>query len=293
MPASAEVAAAVAEAHRREWAFVLASTARVAGDLDAAEEAVQDAYAAALAVWGERGIPRNPGAWLTTSARRRVLDARRRAAVADRARPDLLPQDDEQPADGADGVTFPDDRLRLVFTCCHSALSAEAQVALTLRLVCGLSTAEVARACLVSEPTMAARITRAKRKIATARVPYRVPEPEELPERLASVLSAVHLVYTAGYTAGDGEDLMRRGLAERGRELAEMLRLLLPREAEVAGLLALILLTDAGRAAASTATGGRCCSPTRTAPPGTARRSAPASGCWARRSSTVAPAGSR
>jgi RNA polymerase sigma-70 factor (ECF subfamily) len=243
--AGAEVAAAVADAHRREWSFVLAATARVATDLDAAEEAVQDAYAAALATWEERGIPRNPGAWLTTAARRRALDLRRRAAVAERALPSLLPEpagDDETPA-------VPDDRLRLVFTCCHPALSEEAQVALTLRLVCGLSTAEVARAFLVSEPTMAARITRAKKKIAAAGIPYRVPEAEDLPERLQPVLSVVHLVYTTGHTAPEGEDLMRRSLAERGLELALLLRQLLPREPEVAGLLALILLTDARRRA--------------------------------------------
>jgi RNA polymerase sigma-70 factor (ECF subfamily) len=243
--AGTEVAAAVAEAHCREWAFVLAATARVAPDLGTAEEAVQDAYASALATWDERGIPRNTGAWLTTAARRRALDLQRRAAVAARALPRLLP--DEAGEDEA--VAVPDDRLRLIFTCCHPALAEEAQVALTLRLVCGLSTADVARAFLVPEPTMAARITRAKKKIAVARIPYRVPEPEEVPERLRAVLSVVHLVYTTGHTAPEGEDLMRRGLAERGLELALLLRQLLPREPEVAGLLALILLTDARRPA--------------------------------------------
>jgi RNA polymerase sigma factor (sigma-70 family) len=242
--AGAEVASAVAAAHRREWAFVLASTARVATDLAAAEEAVQDAYASALATWDDRGIPDNPGAWLTTAARRRALDLRRRAAVADRALPHLLPP--EQEDDEVPGV-FPDDRLRLVFTCCHPALPEDAQVALTMRLVCGLSTAEVARAFLVSEPTMAARITRAKKRIAAAGVPYEAPAPHELPERLESVLSVVHLVFTTGHTAPAGADLMRRGLAERALELALLLRQLLPDEPEVAGLLALILLTDARR----------------------------------------------
>ena len=166
MVASAEVAAAVADAHRREWAFVLAATVRVATDLDAAEEAVQDAYASALATWDERGIPRNVGAWLTTAARRRALDLRRRAVVADRALPQLLPLEFDDEAG-----PIPDDRLRLIFTCCHPVLSEEAQVALTLRLICGLSTVEVARAFLVSEPTMAARITRAKKRIAAARIP--------------------------------------------------------------------------------------------------------------------------
>lgn len=244
MVASAEVAAAVADAHRREWAFVLAATVRVATDLDAAEEAVQDAYASALATWDERGIPRNVGAWLTTAARRRALDLRRRAVVADRALPQLLPLEFDDEAG-----PIPDDRLRLIFTCCHPVLSEEAQVALTLRLICGLSTVEVARAFLVSEPTMAARITRAKKRIAAAHIPYRNPEPEDLPERLQPVLSVVHLVYTTGHTAARGQDLMRRGLAERGLELALLLRQLLPREVEVAGLLALILLTDARRTA--------------------------------------------
>lgn len=243
MAASGEVAAAVAAAHRREWALVLAATVRVATDLDAAEEAVQDAYASALATWDERGIPRNVGAWLTTAAKRRALDLRRRAVVADRALPHLLPLEPEEEG------PIPDDRLRLVFTCCHPVLAEDAQVALTLRLVCGLSTAEVARAFLVSEPTMAARISRAKKRIAAAQVPYQVPEPEDLPERLAAVLSVVYLVYTTGHTAPEGEDLMRRGLAERGLELATLLRHLLPDEVEVAGLLALIRLTDARRAA--------------------------------------------
>jgi RNA polymerase sigma-70 factor (ECF subfamily) len=215
-------------------------------DLETAEEAVQDAFASALETWDERGIPRNAGAWLTTTARRRALDLRRRAVVADRALPRLLPLEGEGAAEAG---TVPDDRLRLIFTCCHPALSEEAQVALTLRLVCGLSTADVARAFLVSEPTMAARITRAKRKIAVAGIPYREPEPEDLPERLDAVLSAVHLVYTTGHTAPDGASLMRRGLAERALELAMMLRQLLPGEPEVAGLLALILLTDARRRA--------------------------------------------
>ncbi len=244
--AGTDVAAAVAEAHRREWASVLAATVRLAPDLGSAEEAAQDAYAAALETWGERGIPENPGAWLTTVARRRALDLRRRAEVADRALPKLLEQepDGEPEPDG-----FADDRLRLVFTCCHPALAEETRVALTLRMVCGLSTADVASAFLVAEATMAARITRAKKKIAAARIPYRIPEPDELPERLASVLSVVHLVFTTGHTAPAGGSLQRRGLAERALELALLLQRLLPGEPEVAGLLALILLTDARRRA--------------------------------------------
>jgi RNA polymerase sigma-70 factor (ECF subfamily) len=248
--ASSEVAAAVAEAHRREWAFVLAATVRVAGDIDTAEEAVQDAYASALSTWGSRGIPKNPGAWLTVAARRRALDMHRRAATEQRVLPKLFnPEDCGDGDPGPDGDDVADDRLRLIFTCCHPALAPEAQVALTLRLLCGLSTADVARAFLVPEATMAARITRAKKKIAAARIPYRIPAAAELQERLDGVLSVVYLVHTTGHTAPLGENLMRRDLAERGHELARMLRVLLPDDGDVAGLLALVLLTDARSAA--------------------------------------------
>jgi RNA polymerase sigma factor (sigma-70 family) len=245
--AQLEVAAAVADAHRREWGFVLAATLRVAGDLDRAEECVQDAYAQALTVWESRGIPDQPGAWLTTVARRRALDLYRREATALRAMP-LLVQDQIVPDVGDfDPDEIPDERLRLICTCCHPAIAQESQIALTLRLLCGLSTAEVARAFLVGEATMAARLTRAKKKIATARIPYRVPPAHELPERLTAVLDVVHLVFTTGHTAPVSEDLVRRDLVERGLDLARMLRLLLPRDPDVAGLLALILLTDARR----------------------------------------------
>ncbi|WP_457945955.1 RNA polymerase sigma factor [Pseudarthrobacter sp. alpha12b] len=244
--ASSEVAAAVADAHRREWAFVLAATVRVAGDIDTAEEAVQDAYASALSTWGGSGIPRSPGAWLTVAARRRALDMRRRAATAQRALPKLLgPEHYDGGLPDFDSDHIPDDRLRLIFTCCHPALAPDAQVALTLRLLCGLSTAEVARAFLVPEATMAARITRAKKKIAAAQIPYRVPAASELHERVDGVLSVVYLVYTTGHTAPSGADLMRRDLAGRGLELARMLRVLLPGDRDVAGLLALVLLTEA------------------------------------------------
>ncbi|MCU7826014.1 RNA polymerase sigma factor [Kitasatospora sp. DSM 101779] len=251
------VAAAVADAHRREWAFVLAATARVTRDLDLAEECVQDAYAKALTVWGERGIPRRPGAWLTTTARNRATDELRRRAALHRTLPRLLdrtagpgPQD-PAPEPSGDGEEFPDDRLRLIFTCCHPALAEEAKVALTLRLLCGLTTAEVARAFLVGETAMAARITRAKKKIAAAHIPYRVPPAGELPDRIDAVLTVVHLVFTTGHTAPAGDDLVRRDLVERAVDLARMLRTLLPQDAGVAGLLALILLTDARREARS------------------------------------------
>ncbi len=237
----AGAAAAVADAHRREWAFVLAATVRVTRDFDLAEECVQDAYAQALATWADRGVPTRPGAWLTTVARRRALDLLRREATLRRALP-LLVEDAEQ-----ETSQFPDDRLRLVFTCCHPALAVEAQVALTLRLLCGLSTAEVARAFLVSEPTMAARITRAKKKIAGARIPYRVPDAAELPARVDAVLAVVHLLFTTGHAAPEGADLVRRDLVERALDLARMLRGLLPGDADVAAVLGLILLTDARR----------------------------------------------
>ena len=184
---------------------MLAATIRVAGDIDSAEEAVQDAYASALATWPTRGIPANPAAWLTVTARRRALDVHRREATARRALPKLVepePEPVDEQVEALDDI--PDERLRLIFTCCHPALAPEAQVALTLRLVCGLSTPEIARAFLVQEATMAARITRAKRKIRVANIPYRVPEGEELPARLEQVLSVVHLVFTTGHSAPSG-----------------------------------------------------------------------------------------
>ncbi|MGA0567626.1 RNA polymerase sigma factor [Rathayibacter sp. KR2-224] len=257
----AEVAAAVADAHRREWGFVLAATARVTGDLDEAEEAVQDAYAKALETWPAAGIPASPGAWLTTTAKRRALDLKRRADVSRRALPKLADPDERAAASGSplgsDDEDSPvaDDRLRLIFTCCHPALAFDSRVALTLRMVCGLSTAEVARAFLVSEPTMAARITRAKRKISEAGIPYRLPAADDIGERIDGVLDVVHLVYATGHTAPTGAELIRRELSERGIELAELLRRLLPGDADVAGLLSLVYLTEARRAARTDADG--------------------------------------
>jgi RNA polymerase sigma-70 factor, ECF subfamily len=220
---------------------------RVTGDVDRAEECVQDAYAQALAVWESRGIPDRPGGWLTTVARRRALDLIRRDATLARSLPLLATTQEEPASELADDAEIPDDRLRLICTCCHPALGQEAQVALTLRLLCGLTTAEVARAFLVSEPTMAARLTRAKKKIAAAKIPYRVPPAHELPNRLTAVLGVVHLVFTTGHTAPVSDDLVRRDLVERALDLSRMLRLLLPQDPDVAGLLALILLTDARR----------------------------------------------
>jgi RNA polymerase sigma-70 factor, ECF subfamily len=270
-PAAAdpEVSAAVADAHRREWAFVLAATARVARDIDVAEECVQDAYVAALDAWARQGVPRNPGAWLTTAARRRALDVHRRdrtlrsklPLLIDPGSPDgtvshpASAPDQAGLAAGDQDNAIPDDRLRLVFTCCHPALAREAQVALTLRLVCGLATAEIARAFLVPEPTMAARVTRAKKKISAARIPYRVPGPAELPDRLDAVLTVIHLLYTTGHTAPAGPDLVRADLVDRAIGLTRMLCGLMPDEREARGLLALLLLTDARRATRSAADG--------------------------------------
>jgi RNA polymerase sigma-70 factor (ECF subfamily) len=261
--ASAEVRGALAEAHRRQWAFVLAATVRLAGDLDIAEECVQDAFVAALTSWTQRGIPANPGAWLTATARRRALDALRRDQTLRRKLPLLVGTDPatSDPLDGAgegeeaDMSQLPDDRLRLIFTCCHPALAPEAQVALTLRLVCGLTTPEIARAFLVSEPTMAARITRAKKKIALARIPYRVPPAHELPDRLDAVLTVTHLLYTTGHTAPTGDQLVRADLVERSLDLARMLYTLMPDDREDRGLLALLLLTDARRVTRTAADG--------------------------------------
>ena len=224
---------------------MLAATIRVTGDIDVAQECVQDAFSRALTAWSKSGIPQRPGAWLTTVARRRAIDVLRHQSRQDRLFEHFVdPEVDPLPGEG--GVfNMPDDRLRLIFTCCHPSLSIEAQVALTLRLLCGLTTSEVARAFLVSETTMAARITRAKKKIKTSHIPYRIPTAAELPARIGAVLSVLYLVFTTGHTAPIGADLMRRDLVERAVELARMLRALLPDDVEVAGLLALVLLTDA------------------------------------------------
>jgi RNA polymerase sigma-70 factor (ECF subfamily) len=243
-----DVREAVAQAHRREWAGVLAATVRLVRDLDLAEECAQDAYAHALQNWAVNGVPARPGAWLTTVARNRAKDILRRESVLRSALP-LLVTDDvvAGPEDGPDPTVFDDDWLRLIFTCCHPALSRDAQVALTLRLVCGLSTTEVARAFLVQETAMAARITRAKKKISGARIPYRVPSSRDLPERVGAVLDVVHLVFTTGHTAPVGKQLMRRDLEDGAIHLARTMHKLLADNSDITGLLALMLLTDARR----------------------------------------------
>ena len=221
---------------------MLATTALLTHDLDLAEECTQDAYEQALRAWPDHGIPDRPGAWLTTTARNRARDVLRRESAFRRAMPLLVP---EQTEPGPETGFGDDGRLRLIFTCCHPALSGDAQIALTLRLVCGLSTAEVARAFLVREPTMAARITRAKKKISAARIPYRVPSPDQLDERVSVVLEVVHLIFTTGHTAPEGPRLARRDLVDSAISLARLLHLLMPTQADISALLALLLLIDA------------------------------------------------
>ncbi|WP_433335414.1 RNA polymerase sigma factor [Spirillospora sp. CA-294931] len=240
------VETAVAEAHRRGWAEVLATVARLTRDLDEAEDAVQEAFESALRTWGRTGVPRNPVAWITTAARRKAVDRARRRSTIQRRLPLLIvPDADDPPPPGS----LRDDRLRLIFTCCHPALAPQTSVALTLRLVCGLHVPEIARLFLVAERTMAARLTRAKKKIHQAGIPYRIPADHELPERLPAVLAVVSLLFTEGHTSTAGTELTRPELLDQSLELARLLVRLIPDEPETLGLLALLLLLDSRREA--------------------------------------------
>ncbi|MGN6722177.1 MAG: RNA polymerase sigma factor [Marmoricola sp.] len=239
--------AAVERVFREEYGRVIASLVRRFGDIDIAEEAAGEALVAALENWPEAGVPQNPGGWLTTTATRRAIDKLRREKLRDaKQQAALMTQDDT-----AHEPTGPveDDRLRLLFTCCHPALAPEARIALTLRLLGGLTVAEIAQAFLVPETTMAQRITRAKKKIAAAKVPYRVPETSDLPQRLSGVLTVLFLVFNEGYLASGDGDPIRTELTSEALRLTRILRQLMPDEPEVMGLLGLELLTEARREA--------------------------------------------
>lgn len=240
-----DVEAAVAAAFREEWGQVVATVIRLTGDWDLAEECAQDAFASALRTWERDDIPRRPGAWLTTTARNRANDRLRREAVGAQKLREIaaLPPDDAEPDDSP----VQDDRLRLMFTCCHPALPFPARVALTLRTLAGLTTGEIARAFLVEESAMSQRLVRAKRKIRNAGIPYRVPPAHLLPERLSSVLGVLYLLFNEGYAATGGAELVRRNLSGEAIRLARVLTELMPDQPEADGLLALMLLQHSRR----------------------------------------------
>ena len=254
-----DVKAAVDAAFRDEWGRVVATLIRTTGDWDLAEECAQDAFAMALQRWPKDGIPGRPGAWLTTAARNRAIDVLRRKAVGAAKLREVaamsVPPDSPAYEGETDHSGVPDHRLRLMFTCCHPALSLEARVALTLRTLAGLTTAEIARAFLASEPTMAKRLVRAKQKIQHAGIPYRVPPAHLLPERTPGVLGVLYLLFNEGYSATAGAYLIRQSLSAEAIRLARVLTRLMPDEPEAAGLLALMLLHDARRAARLDASG--------------------------------------
>jgi RNA polymerase sigma-70 factor (ECF subfamily) len=243
-----DVEEAITRVHQEEWSRVVAALTRRIGDLDIAEEAAAEAFATAVERWPADGVPPNPGAWLTTTAHRKAIDRLRRESKRDDKHKEARMVHDDDPPEPSGAIG--DDRLRLIFTCCHPALAMQARVALTLRMLGGLTVPEIARALLVAESAVGQRITRAKAKIKAARIPYRLPAAEDLPARVTGVLTVLFLVFNEGYLAtGPGTDPVRHDLTAEAIRLTRLIRVLLPADGEVAGLLALMLLTEARRPA--------------------------------------------